>query len=266
MTMAEGAGEGARVHWLVAGTFSPLPAGTRLKVSTDNLAQVMADAKLGGSVTVPDRLGAADKRTIEVAFTKPKSFQLTEIVASVPLLQSLRALAEDLGSADATKRPSPDAAIARLQELVGPGKLLDAVSAAVRPAGAPAAAPAAADAAPGPAAPESVSVDDVLAQGPAKPEPKRARQAATAVDAFVKAIRPGSYELRPPRTPPVPRSRGSPSKKPCSARPATSCATPSSRRSRAPGEASSFSSTNARALRAWSSKPSTRRRRRWSRT
>ncbi|MCC7540824.1 MAG: type VI secretion system contractile sheath large subunit [Deltaproteobacteria bacterium] len=177
--------DAALVHWVVAGTFSPAPSGRRFAVTPDDLHTHMAAAGLRKSVTVADRLGAADTRTFDVVFDKPKSFAVGELVASIPALAALRALAEDLGSNDVNQRPLPDAIRQRISDAVGPGKILSAVEALLSPAPAAAAKaePAKAEeaAAPAPAA----SVDEIL------DTKKTAPATTTAVDSFVRAVRSG---------------------------------------------------------------------------
>jgi hypothetical protein len=167
---------GARVHWLLAGTFSTAPKRRHFKLTPENFAQSMKDAALTIQANVPDRLGGGDKRTFDLTFDNPKAFQLAQLVASIPTLQNLRALGEELSATDLAKRPTPDAAIARITELVGAGKLSAAVDAVLRPA-----APAASGGA-------SASAGDaaaVVSQGEVSKATPR-----SAVDAFVKAVHP----------------------------------------------------------------------------
>lgn len=114
---------GVRVRWLVAGAFSAAPAGKRFSVSLGTFAKQLDEARLRVTATVADRLGAGDTRPIEVTFPTIKSFAVTEVVNAIPALKELTALAGALGSADAAKRPEPQAAVDRVLEVVGEGKL-----------------------------------------------------------------------------------------------------------------------------------------------
>ena len=120
---------GVRVRWLIAGAFSANPTGKRFSVTGAELPNALESAKLNAKVTVTDRLGEGATRTFDVAFGSFKTFQVNEIVAAIPTLKELQSLAGGLASADPTKRPSPDDAVARIVSLVGDGKLAATVRA-----------------------------------------------------------------------------------------------------------------------------------------
>ena len=186
---ADGATE-ARVRWMLVGN---LGGGDVSGVTPDGFAEALAKAGLGGEVTVADRLGAAQTRTYKVFFPRLKSFSLAEIVATTEPLASLRALAEALASGDAARRPSTDDAIAKVNELVGPGELLGEIEAALRPA-----APAAASGAgtgggngTGAAAKGGGAADGIFGQAdlPGTGSGDGATEARGAIGSFVKAMR-----------------------------------------------------------------------------
>jgi hypothetical protein len=155
----------ARLRIRVLGTFTQAPSGATLALSAANFGEVMEKLGLTCQAKVTDRFGAGGTRTIDFVPRRPKSFQLTDVVASVPVLASLRALAEKLGGAAA---PSADETVASVRELVGEGVLTAAVTKAFQPD-----------------APAAPSVDDVLAGG-VRPAAK------SAIDAVVRGMKPAS--------------------------------------------------------------------------
>ncbi len=171
--------ESARVRWLVLGAFSQAPSGERFHLEPGTLDKAFAAAELRFSVKVPDRLGAAGgERTVIVAPRSLKDLTQAALIAADPGLSALKALGEDLGSGDAAKRPTAEAALARIVEAVGDGALAaEARSALGLAAAAPAPAPAAGDAA-----------DKLFAQAEA---PATGDPAKRAVTAFVASMRPG---------------------------------------------------------------------------
>ena len=114
---------GVRVRWLLAGAFSAAPAGNRFSVHQASFAKQLEDAALTVTATVQDRLGDKDTRAVTVSFPSLRAFGVNEVVAAVPALKGLAALATALGSADATKRPDPQSAVDQVIALVGEGRL-----------------------------------------------------------------------------------------------------------------------------------------------
>lgn len=189
---------GTSVRWLVVGAYSATPAGRRFQLSTNDLAAALEAAKVSARATVADRLGADATRTFDVTFPTFKSFQASDVVASVSPLRELQSLAAGLAHTDPTKRPAPDEAIARVIELVGDGKLAAALRPKLGIAKAPSAASAAAPspAAAAPAGGASMSVDDLLvATAPSAPH---APAASTAIGSFLKAVREPSAPATAP--------------------------------------------------------------------
>jgi type VI secretion system protein ImpC len=170
---------GVRVRWLVAGAFTAQPTGKRFHVSPNTFASTLEATGLTFEATVSDRLGAGATRSYPVAFGSLKAFQASELVAAVPTLAGLTALGVALAHTDATKRPDPVTAVARVIELVGDGKLAAALKAKLNVV-APAAPPAPA------AAPAATSLDALLA---GDSTPLAPPTAGTAVSSFLKAMR-----------------------------------------------------------------------------
>lgn len=179
---------GVRVRWLLAGAFSAAPAGNRFSVHQASFAKALEDAALTVTATVQDRLGDKDSRAVTVSFPSLRAFGVNEVVAAVPALKGLAALAAALGSADAAKRPDPQSAVDQVLALVGEGRLAAGLRAKLGVA-APAAGekPAAA-----PAADSGNPLDDLL-DGAVVSAPKTEVNTPKGfLDNFVKAIRPGS--------------------------------------------------------------------------
>ncbi len=184
---------GVSVRWLVAGAFSAAPSGRRMRLAAADLAQALEAAKVSARATVEDRLGGDKTRTFDVSFPTFKSFQASEVVANVPALKELSSLAASLAHADPTKRPAPDAAVAKVVELVGDGKLAAALRAKLGVA-----KPAVESAQPtppaAPASGSSLSVDELLSSAPAPASPT----ASSAIGSFLKAVREPSAPSTPP--------------------------------------------------------------------
>jgi len=155
----------ARVRFWVVAAATAAPAGRRFAVNDDRFQQELSAATAQVSVTVPDRLGPGPTRTISIAFGKLRGFQAASLPAAVPLLNSLKALAESPGS--------PESAAAKVRELVGEGPLAAAVASVAQ------------EASPAPAAPASgapLTADDLGLKTTAE----------SAVDSFLRSIRPES--------------------------------------------------------------------------
>lgn len=114
-------GSGSRVRWLIAGIFSPSPAGRAFTVSGERFSDVLAGCNVRLDVDVADHLGAGGTRTFELAFTRPRDFRVDHVVGQQPTLQALREIA------DALERPrdpiSRSTAVDRVRGLVGEGPL-----------------------------------------------------------------------------------------------------------------------------------------------
>lgn len=171
---------GVRVRWLVAGAFSAAPAGKRFSVSLGTFAKQLEAERLRVTATVPDRLGAGETRPIEVTFPTIRSFAVTEVVNAIPALKELTALAGALGSADAAKRPEPQAAVDKVIEVVGDGKLAAGLRAKLGIAAAAPAAPVA----------SGDDIDALLAGATVTPSAPTTPKGF--LDNFVKAGRPSS--------------------------------------------------------------------------
>ncbi|MDB4932473.1 MAG: hypothetical protein JWM10_4957 [Myxococcaceae bacterium] len=133
---------GVRVRWLVTGAFTARPAGRRFHISPNTFASTLEATGLTFEATVPDRLGDGATRSYPVAFGSLKAFQANELIAAVPALAGLTALGAALAQTDATKRPDPVTAVAKVIELVGDGKLAAALKTKLNLAAPAAPAPA----------------------------------------------------------------------------------------------------------------------------
>src|SRR5690349_18620040 len=89
----------ARVHFWVVAPASAAPSGRRFSVNDDRFAAELAAVAAQVPVTIPDKLGPGPTRTVSVAFGgKLRGFQMGSLSTAVPLLGSLKALAESPGS------------------------------------------------------------------------------------------------------------------------------------------------------------------------
>jgi hypothetical protein len=108
-------------------------SGKRFSLGQDTFAAALAAAGVGLRGKLPERLGEKAAQPVELGFSKLKSFGLGEVVASVPLLAELKAIADGVGSGSLEIA----AARARLEALVGAGPLVDAARAAEPPVSTP---------------------------------------------------------------------------------------------------------------------------------
>lgn len=168
--------EEARVHALIVGRFGVFGAG-RQRLDAARLGTALGAARAPVEVAVTDRFGAGGQRTFAVTPTKLRDLTLGGIADGVPELRALVALRDALVAADVAQRPDPAELPARIEALVGPGTLLDAVRAQV---GLAPAAPAAAASAGAPASSGSL-LDDILAATPATTTANVARSAVSSM-------------------------------------------------------------------------------------
>lgn len=168
-----------RVRWLIAGSFTPSPSGRRRILTADDFNQALAEAASGLQVSVVDRLGGGTERRVELSFDKLRAFQVAEVVAAVPELRALRALAEQLSGGGTS-----DALASRVAEIAGAGRLSSALTSITAPVPTPAPATAPAATAPAAPAPSDDPVDAIFAKADVPPAATVAR---SAVDAFIRA-------------------------------------------------------------------------------
>jgi type VI secretion system protein ImpC len=114
--------ESSHVHWLLLGSLSSAPSGRRFILDLDSFAETLRAADLRAKVEIGAALGASRSMVVEIAFEQLKQYAMKHVLASVPLLETLRKLAEDLGG-PSTRRPSDEAAVAKVIELIGDGPL-----------------------------------------------------------------------------------------------------------------------------------------------
>jgi type VI secretion system protein ImpC len=175
--------ESSHVHWLLLGSLSSAPSGRRFILDFDSFAESLRAADLRAKVEIGAALGASRSMVVEIAFEQLKQYAMKHVLASVPLLETLRKLAEDLGG-PSSRRPSDDAAVAKVIELIGDGPLAAELRRTfanedLKDEPAPEPAPAAAK----PSDPEAGLVGELL-------ERHETRQADTkrAVDSFITAV------------------------------------------------------------------------------
>lgn len=192
--------ESSHVHWLLLGSLSRTPSGRRFVLDPENFASEFANAKLSAKVDIGPAIGAAGKHEVELAFGELKHYAIKHVLATLPVLGELRKLADELGG-PSSRRPSPDAAVARVVALVGEGPLASELGKLLRESEAEAAAappPVAEPAKPA----EGDLVGELLERGAAK-------QADTkrAVDSFIGAIRGATSKVADKATPVPKRAR-----------------------------------------------------------
>jgi hypothetical protein len=188
--------ESAHVHWLLLGSLSKQPNGRRFILDAESFAETFAAAAVTAKLDIGPALGAAAAHSIELRFEQLKQYSIKHVLASVSLLGELRKLAEDLGG-PSSRRPSDEAAVARVVALIGDGPLAVELRRVFN--GEPEPEPEPEPAASEPAEPGLV--DELLASHEQKQaDPKKA------VDSFIAAIR-GKASASTPGAPPTPANR-----------------------------------------------------------
>jgi type VI secretion system protein ImpC len=194
--------ESSHVHWLLLGSLSSAPNGRRFILDFDSFAETVRTADLRAKVEIGASLGASRSMIVEIGFETLKQYAMKHVLASVPVLETLRKLAEDLGG-PSTRRPSDDATVAKVIELIGDGPLAAELRRTFanddlkdEPAGELPPGPCA------PASPESGLVGELL-------ERHETRQADTkrAVDSFITAVLAARGRKPASGEPPKPSNR-----------------------------------------------------------
>lgn len=199
--------DSAHVHWLLLGSLSEQPSGRRFILDLESFAETFKAAGLTAKLDLGPALGAAAAVPVELRFEQLKQYSIAHVLASVPVLGQLRKLADDLGG-PSSRRPSDEAALAKVVELIGDGPLAAELRKVFSPNSKPDSQPdsranSAGDASeqpaptsePGPAA-EPGLVDELLASHEHKQaSPKKA------VDSFIAAIRGKSSASKPGQAP-----------------------------------------------------------------
>lgn len=120
----------AQVSWLVAGRFGLGARGKTLTLTRADFNEALEKRGLSVTATIPDRVGAGDTRAVTLKIGSLKDFTLKNVIASVPELGELLAKSEAI-----SKLKDPSAG--DLEGILGKGKLLDSLHAALEPAAAP---------------------------------------------------------------------------------------------------------------------------------
>lgn len=187
--------DSSHVHWLLLGALSDTPSGRRFALDSEGFAAAFTAAKLSAKLDIGPALGATGKHEVELVFGELKHYAIKHVLAALPVLGELRKLADELAGAS-SRRPSAEAAVARVVALIGEGPLASELgkllteteTEASEPAPAPAAKPASGD-----------LVDELLEAGVA-----RSSESKRAVDSFITAIRGSTSKVADKGTP-VPR-------------------------------------------------------------
>jgi type VI secretion system protein ImpC len=197
--------ESSQVHWLLLGSLSSAPNGRRFILDPESFAEAVRTADLRAKVEIGAALGASRSLFAEIAFAQLKDYAMKHVLASVPMLETLRKLAEDLGG-PSSRRPSDDATVTKVIELIGDGPLAAELRRTFanedlkdEPAAAAEVAPAPAST---PATPETALVGELL-------ERHETRQADTkrAVDSFIGAVLAARGRKPASGEPPKPSNR-----------------------------------------------------------
>lgn len=114
--------EAAHVHWLLLGALSPTPKGRRFVLDAESFAETFKAAAITARVDIGPALGAAGAQVVELRFDQLKQYSMKHVLASLSVLAELRKLADELGG-PSSRRPSDDAAIARVVAAIGDGPL-----------------------------------------------------------------------------------------------------------------------------------------------
>ncbi|MCZ7682614.1 MAG: type VI secretion system contractile sheath small subunit [Sandaracinaceae bacterium] len=118
------------MSWLVAGRFGLGARGKTLTLTRADFNEALEKRGLSVTATIPDRVGAGDTRAVTLKIGSLKDFSLKNVIASVPELGELLAKSEAI-----SKLKDPSAG--DLEGILGKGKLLDSLRAALEPAAAP---------------------------------------------------------------------------------------------------------------------------------
>src|SRR5688572_21171925 len=120
--MSTDARESSQVHWLLLGSLSSEPNGRRFILDPDSFTELVREAKLRAKVEIGAALGAEKSMFVEIGFEQLKQYAMKHVLESVPVLETLRKLAEDLGG-PSSRRPSDEATVAKVIDLIGDGPL-----------------------------------------------------------------------------------------------------------------------------------------------
>ncbi len=129
--MAEEQDRGAaQVHWLIAGRFGLGARGKTLTLTRADFNEALEKRGIAVEASIPDRVGTGDTRTVTLKVSSLKDLSLKHVVSAVPELTEL------LGKADQVSKLK-DPSVDDIEKIIGKGKLLDAVRAALEPDAAP---------------------------------------------------------------------------------------------------------------------------------
>ncbi len=189
--------DSSHVHWLLLGALSGTPSGRRFALDNESFAAAFTAAKLGAKLDIGPALGAAGKHEVELAFGELKHYAIKHVLATLPILGELRKLADDVAG-PSSRRPSAEAAVARVVALIGDGPLASELGKLLTEPPEGSTDPEPSTPAPNPPASGDL-VDELLERGVA-----RTSESKRAVDSFITAIRGTTSKVADKGTP-VPR-------------------------------------------------------------
>ena len=178
---------GSTWRFLMIGSFTAAPTGRKYPVSGESFTNVMKRMDVRTNVAIPPLLGAeVDEKTFPLHFDRPRVFRVADVIAAIEPLRRL----EELATALTRDRDiAPNVAAARVEKIVGPGRLADAIRGVVPPSDDEPEADAHATP---PAQPAAAAKDSPLDSIFAKVDTSKVAPPAVAksgLDAFIGAIR-----------------------------------------------------------------------------
>jgi len=182
------------LRWLIAAPLSASPSGRRITVSGERFTTVMGSFSPAATVSVPDRVGSDDTRSLAMEFGRPRDFRVRDVMGKVELLGSLSAIVDRLAKDGDTAR-----ALQQIRTAIGDGRWVDMIEG--RPPTPPVIRAAASTSTQPPAAATDGDDDDdpIFGKAALAPEPERtAAEAKSAVGSFISAMRSGDSPVPAP--------------------------------------------------------------------
>jgi type VI secretion system protein ImpC len=116
---------GSTWRFLMIGSFTAAPTGRKYPVSGESFTNVMKRMDVRTNVAIPPLLGAeVDEKTFPLHFDRPRMFRAADVIAAIEPLRRLEELAVALTR---DRDITPNVAAARVEKIVGPGRLADAI-------------------------------------------------------------------------------------------------------------------------------------------
>lgn len=116
---------GSTWRLLMIGSFTATPTGRKYQVSGESFAAVMKRLDVRVRVPMPPLLGeAVDGKEFELHFDRPRVFRIADVIGAIEPLKRLEELAVTLAR---DPDVAPAVAAARVEKIVGPGRLAEAL-------------------------------------------------------------------------------------------------------------------------------------------